>query len=256
MASVLQGGVRRCAITRAAFWWLALAFGAPAFSAEPVVVEVADPYLELRTGTGDVFPVFYIAERGERVEILMRRTDWFKVRTERGKEGWVSREQMERTLTQAGVRTTFRDVLLDDYLRRRFFGGVDYGYMETFPMLSVRLGYQLSRNFGIEVARAQAVGTFSTIDMTSLNLSASPVTDSRFVPYLSLGVGKFRKTPKVTLVNARTLDATIGNAGVGMQVYLTRNFTVRADYRQFIAPIDENRLDKYNQWSLGIGAFF
>jgi len=54
-------------------------------------VLVADPYLELHTGPGRGYPIFDIAERGERVEILKRHTDWFKVRTARGREGRVSR---------------------------------------------------------------------------------------------------------------------------------------------------------------------
>src|SRR5438552_3520272 len=79
-------------------------------------VWVAEPYLDLRTGPGRGYPVFYIAERGEAVEILRRHTDWFEVRTERGKEGWVSREQMETTVTEAGTQKMFGDVLMEDYL--------------------------------------------------------------------------------------------------------------------------------------------
>ncbi len=223
---------------------------------EHAQVFVADPYLDLRTGTGSEFPVYYVVERGESVEILMRRTDWFKVRTAKGKEGWVSRAQMERTLTEAGVQTTFRDVLLEDYLRRRFYGGMDYGRLEYDPILILRLGYQVSRNFAVELTRSEAVGTYSTIDLTQLSLVATPVTDSAIIPYFSFGLGAFHKTPKVTLVNAKSVSATVGNAGVGLQYYLTRNFVMRADYRQFVVPVDENRLDKYGQWSLGVAAFF
>ena len=43
-------------------------------------VTVADPYLELHTGPGVGFPIFHVIDRGEPVEIIMRRTDWFQVR--------------------------------------------------------------------------------------------------------------------------------------------------------------------------------
>ncbi|MDX1695539.1 MAG: SH3 domain-containing protein, partial [Ketobacteraceae bacterium] len=55
-------------------------------------VEVVEAYINLRTGPGRGYPVFYIAERGEWIEVIRRRTDWFEVRTERDKVGWVHRE--------------------------------------------------------------------------------------------------------------------------------------------------------------------
>ena len=54
-------------------------------------VQVVDPYLELHTGPGRGYPVTQVVERGEWVEILKRRTDWFKIRTSQGKEGWAAR---------------------------------------------------------------------------------------------------------------------------------------------------------------------
>src|SRR5262249_60332169 len=77
---------------RLARWWLCALFAlvaCPVWADENERVQVADPYLELHTGPGRGYPIFDIAERGERVEILMRHTDWFMVRHERGQEGWV-----------------------------------------------------------------------------------------------------------------------------------------------------------------------
>ena len=82
-------------------------------------VQVADPYIELHTAPGRGYPIFHVVERGQSVEILKRKTDWFKVRTPRGKEGWVDRAQIERTLTEGGAEKTFRDVLAEDFLSRR-----------------------------------------------------------------------------------------------------------------------------------------
>ena len=46
-------------------------------------VFVSEPYLELSTGPGRGYPVFHVVEREQSVDVLHRRTDWFKVRTER-----------------------------------------------------------------------------------------------------------------------------------------------------------------------------
>ena len=67
-------------------------------------VAVADPYLELHTGPGRGYPVFHVVERGESVSVVLQRTDWYLVRTDRAIEGWVNRDQMELTLTaMAGI---------------------------------------------------------------------------------------------------------------------------------------------------------
>ena len=71
-------------------------------SGEYRTVTVDDPFLEMHTGPGVGYPVFHVVDRGSTVEIMMRRTDWFQVRTPDGTEGWVDRAQMERTLVPSG----------------------------------------------------------------------------------------------------------------------------------------------------------
>jgi uncharacterized protein YraI len=57
---------------------------------EQLQLFVTQPYLELHTGPGRGYPVAQVVARGDSVDVLFRRTDWFKVRTERGIEGWAS----------------------------------------------------------------------------------------------------------------------------------------------------------------------
>ena len=97
--------------------WLAAPRPAPTpRSRKSELVQISDPYIELRTGPGRGYPIFFVAPRSEWIEIELRHTDWFRIRTEDDKVGWVSRQQLESTLTAAGSTKSFRDVLLDDYL--------------------------------------------------------------------------------------------------------------------------------------------
>jgi uncharacterized protein YraI len=48
---------------------------------------VADPYLEMRTGPGRGYPVFFVVERGQAVVVELRHTDWYKVRADGGQLG-------------------------------------------------------------------------------------------------------------------------------------------------------------------------
>lgn len=219
-------------------------------------VLVADPYLELHTGPGRGYPIFDIAERGERVEILRRHTDWFKVRTARGKEGWVSRLQMEATLTEAGEKKTFRDVLFDDYLSRRMEFGFSLGELRHDPLLSAYAGYRLHENFIVEFTIAQSTGDFSTTSLYYVSLVSQPFPDSRWSPFFALGAGRFTNAPKSTLVSAIETKGGLANAGLGLRYYVTRQFFLNVEAKRHVALINYNSTDYYNEFSAGAAFFF
>jgi hypothetical protein len=255
-----EGDERRRILSRfeALFLLCLLLLGAMAARADEQGerVLVADPYLELRTGPGRGYPIFYVAERGEWVEILKRHTDWFKVRTARDKEGWVTRSQMENTLTDAGAKRTFRDVLLDDYLQRRLEFGFSFGRFENDPMLTARAGYRLHDNLIAELAISQVTGDFSSTSLFYGAIVSQPFPEWRASPFFTIGMGRFKNTPKATLVSAIETDADLANAGLGLRYYITRRFILRADYKQHVALIDPDRTDSYQEWSMGISLFF
>jgi hypothetical protein len=219
-------------------------------------VLVADPYLELHTAPGRGYPIFDISERGERVEILKRHTDWFKVRTARGKEGWVSREQMEATLTEAGERKTFRDVLFDDYLARRLEFGFSFGTFRRDPLLSAYTGYRVHENLVVELTVAQSAGDFSTTSLYYAALVSQPFPDSRWSPFFSLGAGRFTNTPKSTLVSAIETKGGLANAAVGLRYYVTRQFFLHIEAKRHVTLVNYNSTGHYTELSAGAAFFF
>lgn len=219
-------------------------------------VTVADPYLELHTGPGRGYPIFDIAQRGESVEILKRHTDWFKVRTAQRKEGWVSRAQMEATLTEAGETKTFRDVLFEDYLARRMEFGFSFGRLKHDPLLSAYTGYRLHENFVAELTVAQSTGDFSTTSLYYVSLVSQPFPDSRWSPFFSLGAGRFTNAPKATLVSAAETSGGLANAAIGLRYYVTRQFFLRVEARRHVALINYNSADHFNELSAGAAFFF
>jgi len=219
-------------------------------------VLVADPFLELHTAPGRGYPIFDIAERGERVEILGRHTDWFKVRTERGKEGWVSRAQMEATLTEAGEKKTFRDVLFDDYLSRRLEFGFSLGQLDHDPLLAAYTGYRLHENFLAELTIAQSAGTFSTTSLYYVSIVSQPFPDSRWSPFFSLGAGRFTNKPGATLVNGIETKGGLANAGIGLRYYVTRQFFLRVEAKRHVLLTSSTSADHFNELSAGVAFFF
>ena len=219
-------------------------------------LQVTDPYLELRTGPGRGFPIFFVAERSEWVAIELRHTDWYKVRTANNKLGWVHRSQLETTLTDAGSKKTFRDLVLDDYLTRRVQLGAAWGRFKSEPMLKMWTSYKLSDTLTVEGTLGQVQGVFSGTDFWHLNLQSEPWSDRRLSPFFGIGFGKFKNIPNTSLVGNFTTDAKLGNATVGARFYLTDRFVLRADYSIYTAFLSDAKSSEYRAITAGLSFFF
>jgi SH3-like domain-containing protein len=224
--------------------------------AEGEAVQVADPFIELHTGPGRGYPVFHVATRGEWVLIELRHTDWFRLRTARGQQGWVTRAQLQGTLTQAGTPKTFRDIALDDYLQRRLELGAAYGRFSKEPMLEVRLGYRLSDTFTLEGGLGQVQGVFSGTDFWHLALMSEPWSDRRLSPFFALGMGRFKNIPNTSLVGATTTNANLGQATLGLRWHLGERFVARAQYTIYTAFLSDARSGQYRAFNAGVSFFF
>ena len=225
-------------------------------SASAERLQITEAYIELRTGPGRGFPVFFVAGRDEWIEIELRHTDWYKVRTDGGKIGWVNRQQLESTLTAAGGRKSFRDVLLDDYLTRRVQLGAAWGHFKAEPMLKLWGSYRLSETLSVEGTLGQVQGVFSGTDFWHLNLLAEPWSDRRFSPFAGVGFGKFKNFPNQSLIGAQTTDAKLANGVIGVRYHLSDRFVVRADYSLYTAFVADTHSAEYRAFTLGVSFFF
>jgi hypothetical protein len=225
-----------------------------ASAVEPV--QITDPYIELHTGPGRGFPIFFVAPRSQWIGIELRHTDWYKVRTEDGKVGWVTRQQLESTLTDAGDQKTFRDMLLDDYLSRRVQMGAAWGQFKSEPMLKLWTSYRFSETLSAEATLGQVQGVFSGTDFWHVNVLSEPWSDQRISPFFSIGLGKFKNIPNPSLVGAAQTDAQLANASVGVRYYLTDRFVLRGDYTFYTAFVADTRSLEYRAVTAGISFFF
>jgi hypothetical protein len=121
-------------------------------------VFVRAPYLELHTGPGRGYPVFNVVDRDLSVDVLKRYTDWFKVRTTSGVEGWVSAHDMEQTALADGTPFHYDVGDLNAFTSHRFeagaffygdYGGASalsvYGAVFANPNLAAELGRGVPR---------------------------------------------------------------------------------------------------------------
>jgi uncharacterized protein YgiM (DUF1202 family) len=219
-------------------------------------LQVTDPYLEMHTGPGRGYPIFFVVPRGQGVWIELRHTDWFKVRTEEGKEGWVPRSQLESTLTASGAQAPFRALLLDDYLNRKVQLGAAYGEFKSEPMLKIWTSYRLSETLSVEATAGQVEGVFSGTEFWHVNLTSEPWSDKRISPFFGIGLGKFTNFPNQSLVAATDTNSKLANAVFGVRYYLTDRFVLRADYSIYTAFVSDNRSLEYHAVTAGMSFFF
>lgn len=230
------------------------AMAPPAWAEEKV--QITDPYIDLRTGPGRGYPVFHVAAREEWIVILVRRTDWFKVRTAGGQEGWVNRSQLETTLTEAGTTKAFRDVLLDDYLRRKLELGTAWGQFDSEPMLKIWSAYRFADALSVEATIGQVQGTFSGTEFWSINLNVEPWSDQRLSPFFGVGLGRFKNIPNASLVNAVETNANLANAAIGLRYYIAERLVAKLDYSIYTAYISDGDSADYRAVTLGLAFFF
>lgn len=248
----------RLALARAAACALlsVLGVGALPSAAAAEKVQITDPYIELRTGPGRGYPIFFVAAREEWIEILLRHTDWFKVRTANGQEGWVNRQQLETTLTEVGTTKAFRDILLDDYLQRKLELGGAWGQFKGEPMLKVWSAYRFADALSVEGTIGQVQGVFSGTEFWHINLNVEPWSDRRLSPFFGIGLGRFKNIPNASLVNAVVTDANLANAAVGLRFHVAERFVARLDYAIYTAYVADTRSAEYKAVTAGIAFFF
>jgi hypothetical protein len=219
-------------------------------------LRITDPYIELHTGPGRGFPVFFVVARDLWIEIELRHTDWYKVRTEDGKLGWVHRQQLQTTLTAAGNTKTFHDVLLDDYLNRRVQLGAAWGHFKSEPMLKFWSSYRLTETLSVEGTLGQVQGVFSGTDFWHINVVSEPWSDQRVSPFFGIGFGKFKNFPNLSLVDATLTNAKLANASFGLNYHLSDRFVLRADYSIYTAFVADTHTTEYRAFAAGLSFFF
>lgn len=146
-----------------------------------------------------------------------------------------------------------------------FVGGYTFDgvqHLETSPVYGLRLGYDLTKNWGVE-----AVGDYLATDGTRNNRSANALSyrldilynfmpDGPLVPYLAVGGGG------ITLghgsefkAGGSNTDAT-ANAGLGLKYFLTDSIALRGDARQLFLFEDHNSVMYNWEYTAGISFLF
>ncbi len=219
-------------------------------------VTVADPYLEMRTGPGRGYPIFNVVDRGDSVDVLKQRTEWYQVRTANGKEGWVAREQMELTLKPDGSAVSFKEAGIEDFTNARWEAGLLAGDFGGANIISLYGSYSLNPNISVELWGSQILGNFSNGWMGSVNIVHEAFPEWRFSPFFTLGAGAIHTEPKSTIIQGQDRTDQIGHVGGGFRIYATRRFLLRAEYKSYVVFTSRDENEEVEEWKVGFAFFF
>jgi SH3 domain-containing protein/outer membrane protein with beta-barrel domain len=223
---------------------------------EYLQVFVTEPYLELRTGPGRGYPVTQVVPRDESVDILKRRTDYFKVRTARGIEGWASQKDMLKVVLADGTPFTFPLGDRAGFTSHRIEGGIFAGDYSGATLISGYGSFSFNSQLAAELSVGQFLGNASNGTVVDLGLTHVFVPEWRLSPFVMLGTGLVHIEPKATLVLPPDRTDQTAYVGGGVRFYLTRRFFVRGEYKQHIVFTSRNDNDKVDEWKLGFAFFF
>jgi uncharacterized protein YgiM (DUF1202 family) len=219
-------------------------------------VVIDDPFIELHTGPGRGYPVFYIAERGEQIQLLKEKTDWYKVEVERGKEGWVYRDQLKTTLKLDGEPYDVPGLDFADYAKRRWESGIMYGSFGGADAISAYGSFNLTQNLAAELTLTQVLGPYSDASVATLDVVHILFPEWHVTPFFSLGGGSIHTVPKATLVATTDRTDPLAHVGFGVRTYLTKRFIFRAEYKTYVVFTKRNDNEEIREWKAGLSFFF
>jgi hypothetical protein len=223
-------------------------------------VTVTGPYLEFHTGAGRRYPVFHVVPRGEHVQVLFRRTDWFKVRDERDREGWVRREEMEQTLLANGEPLPLEDPDRRDVDALPWSAGAASGRLGHSWNSAAFVGYSVSPRLTFQLEGDHQPTRAYDRFMLLAGAQFTPKPEWRLAPFLDIGTGLARVTRNVGYSGeVPTVRRSVGYYGAGLRWSLNNRFEFRLQERSYLlshpsAPNTPN--EALNEWKAGFAFYF
>lgn len=216
--------------------------------------EVAAPYIELRTGPGRGYPVFHVAEEGEPVELIKRRTNWLKVRTggRQPRTGWVRRAEIEAAMRTDTDVFELPGVPATD----RWEWAVTGGDFAGASAISTALAFNMTPNISLRLQGSQVLGEFSDALHVSGSVRMRPFANWRIRPWAELGGGVLQTEPFSTIVDVQSRNNPTLSVGGGIDVRLAGQFVLTCSYRRHTVLTNRETNEELDEWKLGIATTF
>ena len=243
--------------TKDSSWWSFFDFRSEQEKGEQVLVlKVAEPFVNLRSGPAKGYPVFHVSERGEKLTILSRKTDWIKVSDSAERIAWVSVSDVEKMHNLSGSQVVLDEPKFGDYTTHPWEAGLLAGNFDKSAVNSAYVGYWMTENLSLELWASQVLGEASESKLLNLNIVHQLFPTWRLSPFFTLGAGKIFIKPKSTLSNESARNEDTLNAGVGLRYYLSNRYFLRFEFKDYKVFTNRETNEEASEWKLGLSVFF
>lgn len=219
-------------------------------------VTVSEPFVEMHTGPGRGYPVFHVVEKGEKLTLIKKKTQWYKIKSPRGKLGWVHEDKMQMTLIDGGDNYQTGRSTREDFINRDFEGGFLVGEFGGANVITLYAGWNWTPNIATELTFSDSVSDISQTQFATLNIMHQPFPEWVVSPYIKIGTGIVHTEPSATLIEAEDRTDEMVHAGLGVRAYISRHFFVRAEYNSYTILTSRNENDEVEEWKVGLSVFF
>lgn len=223
-------------------------------------LEVIDPFIELHTGPGKGYPIFYTIEQGEQIAVITRRTGWYEIKAQNGRIGWAKASQVARTLLPTGEPVDLPTISYGDYLKNSWrvgfnLGQFSSGELEGADIFGYSLGYRPLSLLGVEIESGNFYETEVKGNYQSLNILVEPFSEWKLSPVLMIGGGSMEIESQPELTPLSFEKENFSRVGLGVNYYIGRNFVLQAGFQNLKVSTDNND-ERLKRWNLGFNAFF
>lgn len=219
-------------------------------------VSITEAYIEIRTQPGQGYPIFYVAERGEYLNVLKRKNDWYKVRTDNNIEGWVFIDDLGLALDYKGDAVNIQSPTMQSFINRSWETGFMVGDFDGSDVITLYGGYHFTRNLSVELALSENFGDFSDGRAASVSIVHQMFPQWRVSPFFTIGGGILETNPKSSLIATKDRQDNTAIVGAGLRIYLDRRFLLRLQYKNYIVLTNRDDDEEVDEWKLGLSVFY
>ncbi len=212
--------------------------------------------MDLRSGPGRGFPATFSIERSASIELLRQRTDWIKVRTGNGREGWVHRAQLERTLTPSGAAVAIAGPQPEARTEHRWEVSLGTGDFGGANIVAVSGAYAVTPSLQARADVQHLLGNYSNGWLGTAGIAHVFAPDWRVSPFVGVGGGVLTVKPKATLVQAEDRTDTTAYAALGVRGFLTNRFLLQGEYRSYVVFTSRDDNEEIDEWTVAFTYFF
>ena len=144
-------------------------------------IDVTEDFLEFRTGPGDAFPIFYTAEKGEKLKLVKKYNNWLLAEISGEVNGWIS---MNEVLLQG----SFSDVSISEIKGIKKIG-INFGWFDGSGEYGVSVGHRYTRRVSVKLELRRLVTAYSGNTLVLPKFDFQLYKNSKFNPFIELGGG-------------------------------------------------------------------